>query len=325
MSTTVRGGALAQILALLVLCAVGAELLTAYAATTGNPARVAFEVVFFAALYGAPALVVRDVVRRRGWGWPSLLLLFAALGVTQAALIDQSLFSVDYQGYEGWEQTRSATLVPALGVSAFNVFNFFVGHVIFSFGAPMAVAEAWAPARADRPWLGRLGRVVALAAYLATAALIVSDAQSRSGSPTQLATSAVVVALLVIAAVGWGRRGRPQSDDRRPLRARSAFLVAFLAAAVIAVCPETWVGVSVASTTTALLAGWLLWISRRRSVGLRAIAAVGLAFLVVRGLLAFTYFPLAGDVAAGPKYAHNVVMMLVVVLAGALALRRRTT
>ena len=34
MSTTVRGGALAQILALLVLCAVGAELLTAYAATT---------------------------------------------------------------------------------------------------------------------------------------------------------------------------------------------------------------------------------------------------------------------------------------------------
>jgi hypothetical protein len=46
---------------------------------------------------------------------------------------------------------------------------------------------------------------------------------------------------------------------------------------------------------------------------------------LARGLLAFTYFPLAGDVAPGPKYAHNVLMLVLVLGAGWLALRRPAT
>jgi hypothetical protein len=95
----------AQIVGLLGLSAIGAELLAAYGDSTGDPGGVAFALVFFAALYGAPVLLARDLVRRRGWGWPSLLLLCAALGVTQACLIDQSLFSADYQGYEVGRKT----------------------------------------------------------------------------------------------------------------------------------------------------------------------------------------------------------------------------
>ena len=45
--------------------------------------------------------------------------------------------------------------------------------------------------------------------------------------------------------------------------------------------------------------------------------------MVARGLWAFAYFPLLGDVSAGPKYAHNVIMVLVVLLAGWVALSRR--
>ena len=146
-------GPAGQVVGLLVLCGVGAELLSAYSDTTGDPGGVAFSLVFFAALYGAPALLVRELARRRGWGWPSMLLAFAALGVAQACLIDQSMFSVDYQAYEGWEETRAATLVPGLGISAFNAFNFVVGHMIFSFAAPVALVEAWHPERAHEPWL----------------------------------------------------------------------------------------------------------------------------------------------------------------------------
>lgn len=332
--------AFAQVVGLLVLCAVGAELLTAYTATTGDPGRIAFEVLFFAGLYGAPALLARDLVRRRGWGWPSLLLLFAALGVTQAGLIDQSLFSTDYQGYEGWAESRAATLVPALGISAFDALNFVSGHVIFSFGAPIALAEAWVPRRARGPWLGRVGTVVAIGAYLGVAGLILSDPESHSGSPAQLAvTGAVVVALVGMAVVAGRRakrpaiprangpvihadRDRPTDASPRPLRARVAFAVGLVSAVVVAFCPSTWVGFVVAVPALVLLAGWLGWTARRRSVGLRPIAAVGLAFLLVRGGLAFTYFPLAGSVAPGPKYAHNVVMLLVVLGAGVLACRK---
>ena len=47
-------------------------------------------------------------------------------------------------------------------------------------------------------------------------------------------------------------------------------------------------------------------------------------FLACRGLLAFTYSPLVGDVSAPRKYAHNVAMMGLVALAGWVALRPRT-
>ena len=52
-----------QVLAMLMLCAVGAELLAAYGENTGDPAGVAFALVIFAALYGAPALLVRELAK----------------------------------------------------------------------------------------------------------------------------------------------------------------------------------------------------------------------------------------------------------------------
>ncbi|MFT4233762.1 MAG: hypothetical protein QM607_01955 [Microbacterium sp.] len=38
--------------------------------------------------------------------------MFAAPGIMHACIIDQSLFSSDYLGYEGGEDARAVTLVP---------------------------------------------------------------------------------------------------------------------------------------------------------------------------------------------------------------------
>ena len=51
-----------QVLGVLILAPIGAELLTAYGESTGDPGAVAFSLVFFAALYGAPALLARELV-----------------------------------------------------------------------------------------------------------------------------------------------------------------------------------------------------------------------------------------------------------------------
>lgn len=315
-----------QALCLAGLCAVGSELLAAYAENTGKIAAVLFALVFFAALYGAPALLAREVARRFGWGWPSLLLLTLALGIAQACLIDQSLFSQDYVGYEGWAESRQAAFIPALSVSANQAFNFIIGHVIFSFAAPIAVAEAWRPDHAHRPWLGPVGIAIAAMAYGGTAVLIASEPESHSASVVQFTISAGLAAACVAAAWFVGRNSRLKLERARDITAPAplfVFAVALLPARVLAsdIFGESWDGFLVNVVAIAVIGGLIWRQARRQGWDTRHIAAIALAFLVSRGLLAFTYFPLAGQVEPFAKYAHNVAMMLAVLMAGSFALR----
>lgn len=326
---THRGGRTVQILAVLALAGIGAELLAAYAETTGDLGGVAFSLVFFAALYGAPALLARDLARRLGWGWPSMLCLFAALGVIQACLIDQSLFSADYGGYAGWAENREPTLIPALGFSGFNAYTFLRGHLVYSFAAPMALAEAWSPRRARTPWLGRVGTTIAALAYLLAALMILGDESSHSGSVAQLFGAGAVVTALVGIAVLCGRRSRgagsptESPDSRRRAPIWMAIIVGLVAGLVPDLMPPTWLGTALSIAVTAALGTGVLVASRRSWWTGRQMAAVAFGLLLERGLLAFTYYPLAGEVTAAAKYGHNLVMLLAVLLAGVLALLPR--
>lgn len=314
----------ARIVGFVGLSAIGAELLAAYNETTGDAGLVAVVLVIFAALYGAPALLARDIVRRAGWGWPSLILVYAALGVAQACLIDQSMFAENYQSYEGWDETRAATFVPALGISAFNAYNFVIGHVVFSFAAPAALAEAWSPRRAGEPWLGPTGTALAAFAYIGAAGLVAMDPTSQSGSAAQLGVSAAVVATLIGTAILVGRSHRAGGSipGRQPPPVWATLCVAFCIALITGFAQETWSGFAFGLAWTAAAGGALLFAAHRWSWSPRHAAAVGLAYLLVRGLLAFTYFPLAGDVSPAAKYTHNVLMLAVVAAAGWFALRR---
>jgi hypothetical protein len=313
----------AQIAGLLVLSAIGAELLAAYNDSTGRLGPLLFAVVFFAALYGAPALLIRELARRNGWGWPSIIMLAFALGIIQPAVIDQALFSTDYRDIESWNRSLRGTLIEPLGFSATNALNFVPGHVIYSFCAPIAVAEAWRPHAAHTPWLGRIGTAVAAVAYVLAATLILTDPESHSASAAQLATSLVVAALCVGAAVGLGRRrrGRPRTRyaPRLSVMVATSFMVMLAATAV----PETWTGATI--TTAVLAAGAaLLWhASRRPDWGVREAAAVATGALLSRGALAFFYYPVIGEISAERKYTHNAVMLAIVGAAGWLALRKQ--
>lgn len=313
-----------QVLGLAGLSAIGAELLAAYADNTGNVGGIMFALVFFAALYGAPALLARELVRRAGWGWPSMLLLTLALGIAQACLIDQSLFSDDYQGYEGWTESRQAAFMPIFGFSANQAFNFIIGHVIFSFGAPIAVAEAWRPRRALQAWLGPVGITIAGVAYVGTALMIALDPESQTASRPQFVASAVLAVACVLAAWLVGQRSKqPAKPDLAVNRPLLTFALALVPALVLAsdILGESWQGFAFNLIIAAGIGGIILWRARRPGWGVADAAAVALAFLVSRGALAFTYFPLAGQVEPFAKYAHNVAMMTAVLMAGWFALR----
>jgi hypothetical protein len=308
----------AQVLAMAALCAVGAELLAAYSDSTGDVGATLFSLVFFMALYGAPALLMREFARRLEWGWPSLLLLCTALGILQACIIDQSMFAEQYQGYAGWEESRSATFIPAFGISTYNAYNFIIGHIIFSFAGPIALAEAWWPKRAEGPWLRPFGMIAAAVCYMGSAALIMFDPASQSASQTQLIISWLLVAACFLAATLVGRRkARERSTPLDRMNPLMVLAMTFVVAVLSNFTKEDWVGVAVGLGSTILI----LVMRMRFAWTARHSAAVALGYLLSRGVLAFTYFPLLGEVEPFPKYLHNVAMMSVVFIAGVLALQ----
>lgn len=315
----------AQIAALLVLSPIWAEYLAAYDDSTGDPVALLAGLVIFIPLYGAPTLLIREIARRSQLGWTGIVLLAAAAALIQAGLVDQSLFSTDYRGIEGWEETYRATLIEPWGVSAFNLANFAGGHVVFSFCAPIALVEAMRPATASRPWLGSAGLGITAAAYLAAAGLVLHlhlTTEASHASGTQVLVSAGVVVALVSSARWLGRRAGSPVDGPAPT-VPVVLALSLVPSALYAFAPETWVGVGMGVAATVLAAVGISVGARMRGWGVRHIAAVVITPLILRALTAFTYDPLVGEVAAPAKYAHNAAMLVIVVVAAVFALRTR--
>src|SRR6266700_3341917 len=76
------------VIILIVLAPVVAELLYGTVSVTQIVA-----LLFVLPIYGAGALLIREVVRRSGRGWWSILLLGAAYGVVEEGLVLQSFFN----------------------------------------------------------------------------------------------------------------------------------------------------------------------------------------------------------------------------------------
>lgn len=183
--------------------------------------------VVLAPLYGGGALLVRETVRRRGLGWPSIVLLALAYSVVEEGLLTQSLFNPDYAG----ERLLDPGYVPWLGIGLPWTLYVIPLHVVWSIGAPVAVVESLTPDRAAAPWLGRVG-------YPVTAALLLLGAFgtfqfSRENADgfmapwPRLAAVGVLAAVLVVLALRLPGTRRADRVDGAP--APSAVVVGIVA------------------------------------------------------------------------------------------------
>jgi hypothetical protein len=193
-------------------------------------------------MYGAGALLIREVTRRSGRSYPAMLLLGAAYGTAEAGLADLSLFN------------------PPLGSQGFDLVDavsFVVGHAVWSITVPIAITETLAGSRRRTPWLGRRGLLVTAVFYLAGCGLIRSDAYDSA--PVRPSLAQVGAVLLVVALfVAWGllapARVRPGAGPvPRPLLLGVA---TFVAAAAFVARPETMPGLLFGGCL--LLAAWIL-------------------------------------------------------------------
>lgn len=196
---------------------------------------------FLVPMYGGGALLIREVVRRTGFGWPAILLLGAAYGLIEAGLADQSLFNPTFEGHD----FQAATPVPALGISAENSLSFVVGHAVWSIGVPIALVEHLTPTRRTSPWLGPAGLTVTALAYTWGLWIVFRELHESEGflaTPAQLTGAAVVAALLVAAAFLTRRPGGvPEGAGRVP----RPWLVAaggFVVSGVFVARPDSWAG-----------------------------------------------------------------------------------
>jgi len=161
--------------------------------------------LFLAPLYGSAALLVREVARRTGRGWPTILLLGAGFGVVQAGLVDQSLFNPAYGAFDFQQPVH----VPGVDVSLYYLVSFVSGHAVASIAAPIAMAECWST-RAREPWLSRRSMAVVAVLYVLASVVnhvgvAVDEGHGFQARPAQMAAAAALAVVLVVCALRWPR------------------------------------------------------------------------------------------------------------------------
>ena len=311
---------------LVLLSPVCAEYVTGYDTSTGDPVQLLGGLLIFGPLYGAPALLIRELSRRFGVRWQGTLALAAALGIAQAGLIDQSLFSESYRDIDYWAGMVAPTLIEPLRLSAYTAVAFVAGHVIWSFCIPIVMIEALRPDLAERPWLRWPGLIVTALLYVAAAALVLGDhlhTDTQHASAGQVAGAIGVIAVLVGFAWTGGRRVPVRRDTRVP----SAWVVgaaSLVAALIFNVTPESWLGVVAGVAILVVSAPIVARLARSRRWSGRHVVALVTGALTARALVGFVVTPL-GAVPPEAKYAHNVVFLVGAVLLGWWAARRTSS
>jgi hypothetical protein len=240
-------------------------LVAEYLSGTTLPIYLLFLIVPFALYYGSGALLIREVTRRTGRGWPTILTLGLAFGVLEEGVLTQSLFNPNYLDEN--LHLLDPGYIKALGIGTLWTVFVLGGHVLWSIGTPVAIVEESTRSRRITPWLGRPGLVVVTVTFLLGCLMefVVTKAEDAkdpfSASPAQLGVSAAIVVVLVVVAflLPHGER-RPG-----PGRAPSPWLV--------------FVATMLAGAAWGLLAGATSLPSWQASV------AIALACLVVLGVL----------------------------------------
>jgi hypothetical protein len=163
-------------------------------------------VLFIAPLYGAGALLVREVVRRAGRGYATMLILGIAYALIEEGLVDQLLFNPAY--FTGQEQLMN-TVIPVLGLDAWLTLIVIAMHAVWSICIPIILVEAIFAKRGKAPWLGNIGLAVVAAIFVVGSVWLWHTISLETGffaSAPQLIGTAVVIAALIIAAFAFEHR-----------------------------------------------------------------------------------------------------------------------
>jgi hypothetical protein len=186
-------------------------------ATLGTvPLRMAWALLVFAPVSSAGALFIREIVRRTGGGYASLLLMGVVYGLVEEGLALQSLTSPHLYNAAGW--------APRLfGVNtAYTELNL-VYHAVFSITIPIVLTELCFARHGTAPYLRRGGLIAAgIVALLGAGLLRVAVPPNEDPGYTMplaaVLTVCAIAAALTVVALRLRARSTSTATAARDLR-----------------------------------------------------------------------------------------------------------
>lgn len=283
----------------------------------GNlPIKLLPALVVLAPMYGGGALLIREVVRRTGHGWPSILILGMAYAIVEEAFTTQSLFNPNYLKLN--LGLLAPAYIPSLGIGAWWTLWMLMVHGIWSISTPIAIIEACVPDRARTPWLGRVGLSVVAVVFLlgALASTWIGYRQDHFlASAPQFVTAAIVIVLFVVLAFNVPAM-REYPARRLAPSPWILGLIAFAFASAAMLVPMGW-GWGAVVALLALILGMLLVVAgwmRRGAMTLAHQLALGASTALAYGWHAFLQRPAVGGLDASVRVGNAIF------LAGAIGL-----
>jgi hypothetical protein len=283
----------------------------------GNlPVKMLPALIVLAPMYGGGALLIRELVRRTGRGWPSILVLGMAYAILEEAFTTQSLFNPNYLKLN--LGLLAPGYIPTLGMGAWWTLWMLMVHGIWSISTPIALIEACVPDRARTPWLGRVGMGVAGLVFLfgVVATTAIGYRQDHyMASKVQFVGAAVAFVVLIVVAFRMPVSRREAGDRSAP----SAWIlggISLVLASAAMLVPMGWGWGAVAALLgldAAMLIVVLVWM-RMGAMTLAHQLALGAGAALAYGWHAFLQHPAVGQLDASVRVGNAVF------LAGAMGL-----
>ena len=283
-----------------------------------------------AAMYGSGALLIREIAKRTGGGWPTIILLATAYGLIEEGLVDQSLFNPNYLHL----RLLDFGYIPALSIGLPWLIFVISIHVIWSISVPIGLTETLYPKVRNDAWLGWVSIPLFTLIYLAGCAMIgifTYKSLPFMASPAQLAGTGIAVIILVIAALLCGRIRRALTETPAP-HAAVLFISAFIAGSLLTLIEHmaalklhwSWQACSAGmlAVEAAFMLGMIAWTRNRVWSGLQRFA------LMAGGLLVYIVFGFLTDIDLHGKAdlpAHTVIAVIFILITSVAAWRSKST
>jgi hypothetical protein len=174
--------------------------------------------ILLAPMYGSGALLVREVARRAGRGWPTMILLAAAYALIEEGPIDQMFWNPHYGGFD-MGAAYASTHIPLLDTSIQMLQDVLSMHTIWSICVPIALIETFSRDERTRPWLGNFGLgATGIVFGAGSVFLAYSQVQSEDfmAPPGQFTAMVAAIVALIMVAFMVGRRPSPTLDAAAP-------------------------------------------------------------------------------------------------------------
>jgi len=252
------------------------------------PITLLVALIMLAPMYGGGALLIRELTRRTGRGWPTILLLGCAYALIEEGFAGQTLFNPNTYGFHFLKYAW----IPSLGIGAWWTLLMLNVHSFCSIGVSIALAEGLFPARARTPWLGKIGTSVVALIYaigvVANTAYGYHHSHFRA-SNAQFLVTALLTILIVITAFLLPSRAASATAGRVPSPWLTGAAALLLGLVVFLAFPIWGWGSVTVMLTADLVFLIFLWMLARRSgwtpLHTLSLAAGGAIFY---GLHAFT-------------------------------------